>query len=100
MSLATWWANRRSRKHKEEAFICLYFGNQEECHNCGGWTKVEGGPFEGDFRFCSEECFEEMMEFQSQREAERVSDWCPECGYDNHEHDLDCEVLAQKGTAA
>jgi len=41
----------------ETGMICLYFGRDDECRYCGGWTKAAGGPFAGDSRFCSEDCF-------------------------------------------
>ena len=68
--------------------ICLYFGPADECRYCGGWTKAAGGPFEGDPRFCSEDCFTDAAE--RAREQERRRACCPQCGYDRQEHAPDC----------
>lgn len=77
--------------------VCLYTG-LGECWNCGGSTRsidpVTGkqGPFEGDRRFCSEECCAEADErWERERLAlERQRALCPECGFDNQEHDDGC----------
>ena len=69
-------------------FICLYSGPADECRSCGGWVKAGGGPFAGDPRFCSEDCFADAQE-RARRAAERAA-WCPACGYDQGEHALDC----------
>ena len=68
--------------------ICLYFGDPCECQWCGGCTKAEGGPFEGDSRFCSEDCAADAAE--RAREQERRRACCPRCGYDRQEHAPDC----------
>lgn len=68
--------------------ICLYFGPADECRYCGGWTKAGGGPFEGDPRFCSEDCYADAA--TRAEETARRTAWCPECGYDNSEHGPDC----------
>jgi hypothetical protein len=70
------------------SFVCLYFGNPEECQSCGGWLKAEGGPFPGDSRYCSRDCFEDAREREAQRAARLKC--CDECGYDNAEHDPSC----------
>jgi hypothetical protein len=69
-------------------FICLYTGPDDECRNCGGWTRAADGPFPGDSRFCSEDCYADNQERQA-RTATREA-WCPECGYDQSEHDPGC----------
>ena len=69
-------------------YICLYFGGAEECQNCGGWTGAGGGPFEPDPRYCSEDCFADAQTRAAQSAA-RMS-CCPECGFDNQEHDTTC----------
>jgi hypothetical protein len=69
-------------------FVCLYFGSGEDCRYCGEWLKAAGGPFDGDPRFCSEDCFADAKE-RDAREARRLA-CCPECGYDNSEHAPDC----------
>jgi hypothetical protein len=69
-------------------FVCLYFGSGEDCRNCGGWLKAAGGPFDGDSRYCSEDCFADAQERESQY-AQRMA-CCPECGYDNQEHAPEC----------
>jgi hypothetical protein len=71
--------------------ICLYFGTPGECQCCGGSTHAEGGPFEPDPRFCSRECAEEIYERQSRAQDYYRNNWCPECGYDNFEHDPGCK---------
>ena len=72
-------------------FTCLYFGNPEECQNCGGWTGAEGGPFPGDSRYCSEDCYADAQD------RARVVNYrmacCPECGFDNAEHDTGCPLI-------
>lgn len=74
----------------QPSMTCLYFGNPEECQCCGGWTKADGGPFPGDTRFCSEECFEDAMELSARMAQGAATAWCPACGYDNHEHAPGC----------
>jgi hypothetical protein len=75
---------------KTTGIVCLYFGNGEDCWNCGGWLKASGGPFEGHSRYCSEDCFAEAAE-RARRQAEyAATEWCPECGYDRHEHAPHC----------
>jgi hypothetical protein len=75
-------------------FVCLYFGPADECWNCGGWTKAAGGPFEGDSRFCSEDCYADAAERAQERarEQERRLACCPKCGYDRQEHAPDCSA--------
>ena len=76
------------------AFLC--FGTPGECQNCGGSTRSideetgERGPFEGDPRFCSEDCFAESQMFAERARRQAASDWCPSCGFDRHEHADDC----------
>ena len=72
--------------------IILCYGNPEECQGCGGWVKADGGPFEGDPRFCSEDCFAAVAE-RIRLAAERLA-CCPECGFDNSEHGDGCTVAA------
>ena len=75
----------------DAVFVCSrLFAN--ECQNCGGHTKAvhpdEGrGPFPGDSRFCSEECFAEFQEITERIAAmpPRVTA-CRSCGLDNFEH--------------
>lgn len=58
-----------------ERAIFLCFGDPDTCHNCGGWTRAEvdgvAGPFPGDSRFCSEECWESYEEMDA-RDRERI----------------------------
>ena len=68
--------------------ICLYFGNPEECQNCGGWTGAESGPFPGDSRYCSQSCFEDAAE-RATAAAARLR-CCDDCGYDQGEHSPEC----------
>lgn len=80
--------------------ICLYFGRADECRYCGGWTKAAGGPFEGDPRFCSEDCYADAAE-RARRQAEHAAtEWCPSCGYDRHEHAPGCPSALGKGRPA
>ena len=68
--------------------ICLYFGDPCECQWCGGCTKAEGGPFEGDSRFCSEDCYADAAERAQEQELRLAC--CPECGPARQEHAPDC----------
>ena len=72
------------------SFICLYEGPGNECRNCGGWTKAGGGPFEGDSRFCSEDCYADWDERYRAASQRAAQDWCEDCGYDQGEHAPDC----------
>jgi hypothetical protein len=71
-------------------FVCLYFGPTDECWNCCGWTKAAGGPFEGDPRFCSEDCYADAAERARKQELRLAC--CPQCGYDRQEHAPDCSA--------
>lgn len=78
------------------AVLCLYFGTPGECQNCGGSTKAvdpdtkRPGPFEGDERYCSEECFVEAQEFM-ERDRQRTPFFCEACGTDDDsEHFAPC----------
>lgn len=78
-------------------FLCLYFGTPGECQNCGGSTRSVGedghrGPFEGDRRYCSEDCYAESMIYQERMRRWAVKSWCPECGFDNDEHNVGCRA--------
>ena len=73
---------------EQHGFVCLYFGSGEDCRNCGGWLKAAGGPFVGDSRYCSEDCFADAQEREA-RTVRRMA-CCPECGYDNQEHGPKC----------
>ena len=72
-------------------FVCLYFGNPGECRNCGGWVKAGGGPFPGDPRYCSGDCFADAQE-RSRAVAVLVA-CCPGCGYDRAEHRPGCHLV-------
>ena len=78
----------------EAGLVCLYCGDPCECQWCGGCTKAEGGPFEGDSRYCSEDCFAEASE-RARRQAEYAA-CCPECGYDRREHAPGCPRCASQ----
>lgn len=71
-------------------FICLYTGPADECRGCGGWTKAGGGPFPGDTRFCSEDCYADTQERTRQLDLRMAC--CPECGFDNQEHSDQCPI--------
>jgi hypothetical protein len=64
--------------------VILCFGDPEECQGCGGWTRAEGGPFEGDPRFCSEDCYAMVAERSAESMARLAC--CGSCGFDNAEH--------------
>ena len=74
-------------------FVCLYFGTGEDCWNCGGWLKAAGGPFDGDSRYCSEDCFADAQEREARTAQRRAC--CPQCGYDRQEHAPDCSANAE-----
>lgn len=83
--------------------ICLYFGTPGECQNCGGSVYAEGedgfcGPFEGDPRYCSEDCFADAQEFQQRQARYWATEWCPTCGFDRHEHAPDCTATSGTST--
>lgn len=69
-------------------FVCLYTGPEDECRGCGGWTKAGGGPFPGDERFCSEDCYADAQERAARRDLKMTC--CPECGFDQQEHSEEC----------
>ncbi len=82
-------------EHQQEPYICIWLGTPSECQNCGGWTRSEDedgnrGPFPGDERFCSEECYTDHQEFVEREQRARANEWCPVCGFDRHEHAPDC----------
>jgi hypothetical protein len=62
-----------------------------ECLLCGGWLhrEKEDGY---DGQHCCQECAEEAAAFAARAKRERETNWCPSCGYDNHEHGPDCEA--------
>lgn len=77
-------------------FLCT--GSRTECWNCGGHTHSldpdtgQPGPFEGDSRYCSEDCYAESGErerIQAEQSLLRYA-LCPDCGFDNQEHDEGC----------
>jgi hypothetical protein len=80
------------------ATVHLCFGWPTECQNCGGHTKAvhpdEGrGPFPGDDRFCSEECYVEFQEVTDRIAAmPSRATACRSCGLDNFEHTEECDA--------
>lgn len=72
---------------------CLYLGDRS-CPNCGRWLYAKdpdtgiAGPFAGpNGVLCwPEECWEELEALAARAARRREAVWCPECGYDNHEH--------------
>lgn len=78
------------------SFVCLYAGPEDECRGCGGWTKAGGGPFPGDSRFCSEDCYAETQE--RNRKADLRMACCPECGFDCQEHNEGCSLAGEDVT--
>jgi hypothetical protein len=72
--------------------ICLYFGIDEECPSCGGWTKAGGPPFHAldGVAYCSDDCAEEAAEFRSR--TDHLPYFCEACGTDDpSEHWGNCE---------
>lgn len=69
-------------------------GIAPECANCGDaswWYRCEA-PIVNDkgVKFCSVECADDW-DTRVEREARhRATDWCPACGFDNHEHNVGC----------
>lgn len=63
-----------------------------ECLNCGGWLhrEKEGGY---DGQHCCKECAEDAAVFAARAKRERETNWCPSCGFDNHDHAEDCAAL-------
>lgn len=80
--------------------MVLCFGTGEECWCCGGYTKAADGPFEGDNRYCSEECFADWDARLRTEEQQRkkVFACCKECGFDNAEHDTTCGLKDEPWT--
>jgi hypothetical protein len=87
-------------------YVCVYMGD-DSCPNCGGWKYASNGHFEGrvwvkdeglgpftavdgNNQYCSEDCYEEAKTYAEQQRQRRLDDWCPECGYDRHEHSEEC----------
>lgn len=71
-------------------FICVYFGSPDECQLCGGSVTLGGtqaGILVHGTRLCSLTCAYELSRFPH---STRVSDCCPTCGFDRHEHAEDC----------
>ena len=65
-----------------------------ECANCSdaSWFYRDEQPIVNDkgIKFCSVECADEAETRWEREAAWRASDWCPECGFDNHEHQDFC----------
>jgi hypothetical protein len=72
----------------------------QTCWNCGGWVHAGDPPEvpEGEEpiggHYCSVECHDEALRFAERARKAFVSDWCPQCGYDRHEHGPGCPKLA------
>jgi len=80
-------------------FLCshldVFADGIRECWNCGGATTCGDGipfpdPETGAENWCSEECWEEFEEFVARSRERSETNFCIKCGYDNHEHSLDC----------
>lgn len=72
-------------------FVC--HGSPTECPNCGGWNgrlPIIDGAAMAPEQFCSGGCAEEAARFRDRARREAASNWCPACGYDNHEHADGC----------
>jgi predicted RNA-binding Zn-ribbon protein involved in translation (DUF1610 family) len=80
-----------------DGFICLTTDDQlrwTECANCtDGGVELRGEQWivnaEG-VKFCSPECADEYDTRVEHERARRATDWCPDCGFDSHEHNVDC----------
>lgn len=71
-------------------FFCLTVVPKDLCTFCGEWVHVDGGDILHNGRwFCSTDCVDELEKWDD-KARNRVSDWCPDCGYDRHEHAPDC----------
>jgi hypothetical protein len=76
--------------------ICILV-QRDECAVCGGWVHaVQRGGYESPIGLiCHPEELEDAEEIASWGQR---SDWCPSCGYDNHEHAPDCAAVAGSAT--
>lgn len=74
------------------ATIILCRGSGTECWCCGGSVYAEGGPFDPDPRYCSQDCHDdwEAHLYDQQVAHARRFGCCPECGFDNEEHMEGC----------
>jgi predicted RNA-binding Zn-ribbon protein involved in translation (DUF1610 family) len=65
-----------------------------ECANCtdASWFYRDEQPIlNGDgVKFCSVECADEYDTRNERAERWLANDWCPDCGFDNHEHNVGC----------
>lgn len=81
-------------------FLCILTTDRyDECLNCGGSATLGGTqmPILSDRgRFCSEDCAADAEGFAQRDRAWHASDWCPSCGFDNHEHAEDCDAVVRQ----
>lgn len=68
--------------------VCADLGS--ECACCGGSVGRDPIPSPRGLRYCSVECFDDWEEYLDQQDRARAAEWCPTCGYDQHEHAEDC----------
>lgn len=70
-------------------FVCL-LEQGIECANCtdASWYYRGEQPITNNdgVKFCTVECADEYDTRVEAERAWRASDWCAECGFDNHEH--------------
>jgi hypothetical protein len=71
----------------------------DTCCCCGGSASLGGTqhPIPGSvpsLRYCSMECHDDWEDYLARQAEWRASDWCPSCGFDNHEHADDCPTRA------
>jgi hypothetical protein len=78
----------------DTSYICL-LTQGDECCVCGGWLHRERrGGYEGPAgRMCAADELDDALEMATWG---RRNDWCPTCGYDNHEHAPDCADHARQ----
>lgn len=66
--------------------VCLYFGQEGECPNCGGWVFAQPPPNNivgiHGLHFCSEDCASEYEERGRELDARRPY-FCEICGTDD-----------------
>jgi hypothetical protein len=77
-----------------DTYICV-LTQGDECAVCGGWLHTtQRGGFESPVgRICHPDEFDDAEDMAA-RFTPR-DDWCPACGYDNHEHAPGCETRPQ-----
>lgn len=67
-----------------DTYICVLI-QRDECAVCGGWLHVDrrGGHESPIGRICHPDELDDALEIATWGQR---NDWCPACGFDNHEH--------------